>query len=77
MTTTTLNVRGIDSEVVERLKRGSQARGWTLAQYLAALVSLHDAMRALADTSTAGPMGDRWVQVQTELEALGLATVSA
>lgn len=72
MASTTLNVRGIDEQTVARLKRGAQARGWTLAQYLSALVSLHDAMRALADTPT--PDG-RWEQVATELQAIGLDTV--
>lgn len=69
---TTLNIRNIDEDAVARLKRGSQARGWTLAQYVSALALLHDAMRALADTPT--PDG-RWEQVQTELTALGLETV--
>jgi len=69
---TTLNVRGIDEQVVERLKRAAQVRGWTLAQHLAALAGLHDAMRALSDTKT--PDG-RWEQVRTELETLGLNTI--
>ena len=71
MTATTLNIRKIDPATVERLKRAASARGWTLAEYIARLADLHDAMRALADTQT--PDG-RWEQVATELQSLGLET---
>ncbi len=74
MPSTTLYVRGMDEFDAARIKRAAEARGWTIAKYLGALISLHDTMRALADTPT--PDG-RWEQVRTELEALGLNTVSA
>ena len=67
----TLNVRNIDGRAAERIKAGARARGWTAGRYLAALVDLHDAMRALADTPTAD---GRWQQIAVELEALGLET---
>lgn len=69
---TILNIRGIDAGAVERIRRAAASRGWTHGEYVARLVDLHDAMRALADTET--PDG-RWEQVATELEALGLQTV--
>ena len=71
---TSTQVRGLDAETLARLKRGAQARGWTMAEMIRALVLLHDRMRALADTET--PDG-RWGQIAVELEALGLTTVRA
>lgn len=70
---TTLNVRNIDDQAAERIKRAAHARGMTVGQYLAKLIDLHDAMRALADTPTSD---GRWRQVAVELEGLGLQTVT-
>lgn len=64
----TLNVRGIDAGAAERIRRAAAARGLTLGAYLAALVQLHDAMRARADHGDA--------KIAGELEALGLGTVT-
>lgn len=68
MAGTTLNIRGIDDEAAERIKARARIRGMTLAQYLTALVSFHDAARALADTK-GGP-------ISAELRARGLQTVT-
>ncbi|HEY8768002.1 MAG TPA: hypothetical protein VIP09_12210 [Dehalococcoidia bacterium] len=65
---TTLNIRNIDDAAAAKLKRGSDMRGLTLAQYLAKLADLHDMVRARADA------GDD--ALQAELIALGLETVS-
>lgn len=65
---TTLNIRGIDSEAVERAKRAAALRGWTIGRYVAALTALHDAVRQRADA------GDD--ALQAELVALGLETRS-
>lgn len=64
----TLNVRNLPPAVVVRIKAAAAARQMTLARYLAALVALHDAMRARVDR------GDD--KIATELEALGLQTVT-
>jgi hypothetical protein len=48
--------------------RAAQARGFTHAQYLTALVSLHEAMRQRADGGDA--------EVAAALGQLGLGTVS-
>ena len=66
-TPTTMNVRGIAPETRERIKYAARARGMTIAQYLAALVDLHDRIRALADD------GD--LTMTDELEGLGLQAV--
>lgn len=63
----TLNIRNIDNNAAERAKRAAAARGMTLGQYVAALVSLHDAARARADAGDAGLLA--------ELQAVGLETV--
>ena len=49
----TLNVRGIDKDTHDSLRRKAGARDWTLAQILAALNQLHDAVRARADAGDA------------------------
>lgn len=64
---TTLNVRGIDAAAVRRAKTAAAARALTIGEYLARTISLHDAMRALADSGA-------W-DVASELAALGLETV--
>lgn len=51
-----------------RFRAAAGGRGMTHARYLAALVALHEAMRAAADG------GDE--AVAAELEKLGLSTVS-
>jgi hypothetical protein len=65
----TLNVRNIDAEAVQGIKRAARARGLTVGQYLPKLVALHDAARARADAGDDG--------LQAELMALGLETVQA
>lgn len=69
MTTTTLNIRNIDADAVERLKRAAGVRGLLIGQYVARLADLHEAVRARADA------GDD--ALQAELDALGLGTVRA
>ena len=66
--TGTLNIRGIAAVAADRIRRAAAARGLTLGAYLAALVTLHDAMRARADHGDA--------KVAAELAALGLETVA-
>jgi hypothetical protein len=70
LATTTLNIRGIDAKAVTRAKAAAAVRGMTLGEYIAAVIALHDAMRALADSG-------RHDQVVAELKALGLETVTA
>lgn len=73
-------MRGIDATAAARIKAGAAARGLTIGAYLAQLVALHDAMRALADAGQ-----DRCFAVEcpavaglrAELTALGLQTVTA
>lgn len=72
MTTTndtgaTLNVRGIPTEAVERIKRAATLRGLTIGQYLDRLSQLHAVARQHADNGNAS--------LQAELQALGLETV--
>lgn len=71
--TTILAIKGMPAHVAERFRRGARARNITQAEYLDRLLDLHDQMRALADSPTSD---GRWQQVATELEALGLQTVS-
>jgi hypothetical protein len=61
-------LRRVPSDVARRFRAAAGARGLTHAQYLAALVALHDALRARADG------GD--TPAAEELDRLGLATVS-
>ena len=61
--------RSISSETRERIRHAARARGMTIAQYLAALVELHDRIRALADD------GD--LTMTDELDMLGLQAVRA
>lgn len=65
--TTTLNVRKIDRDAVDRIKRAAQMRGMTVGEYLTRLADFHDAARARAD---AGDVG-----LHAELMARGLQTV--
>lgn len=65
--TTTLNVRGIDRDAANRIKRAAAARDMTIGELLARLIALHDVARARADA------GDDALMV--ELMALGLQTV--
>lgn len=66
-------IKTLPPEIAERFRRGAAFRGLTQAEYLERLLDLHDQMRALADSPTSD---GRWQQVATELEALGLQTVS-
>jgi hypothetical protein len=61
-------LRRVPTDVARRFRAAAGARGLTHAQYLAALVALHDALRARADGGDAG--------AAEELDRLGLATVS-
>jgi hypothetical protein len=61
-------LRRVPREVAQRFRAAAGARGMTHAQYLGALVALHDAMRARADG------GDG--ELVAELDRLGLSTVS-
>lgn len=61
-------LRKVPTAVAMRFRAAAGGRGMTHAQYLAALVALHEAMRAAADG------GDE--TVAAELEKLGLSTVS-
>ena len=61
-------LRRVPRDVARRFRTAAGGRGLTHAQYLAALVELHEAMRALA-----GGGGDE--RVGAELERLGLTTV--
>jgi hypothetical protein len=61
-------LRRVPSDIARRFRAAAGGRGLTHAQYLAALVGLHDAMRGLADAGA-------HESVSAELERLGLATV--
>jgi hypothetical protein len=64
-----LMLRRVPAATAKRFRQAAGGRGLTHAQYLAALVELHDAMRGLADEA-----GEE--RVRAELERLGLTTVS-
>jgi hypothetical protein len=61
-------LRRVPAAVAHRFRGAAGARGFTHAQYLTALVSLHEAMRRRADEGNA--------DVATALQELGLGTVS-
>ena len=61
-------LRRVPAAVAHRFRGAAGARGFTHAQYLSALVSLHEAMRQRADGGDA--------DVAAALEQLGLGTVS-
>ena len=61
-------LRRVPAAVAHRFRGAAGARGFTHAQYLTALVALHEAMRGRADDGDA--------DVATVLERLGLGTVS-
>jgi hypothetical protein len=61
-------LRKVPAAVAMRFRAAAGGRGMTHAQYLAALVALHEAMRALADGGNE--------TVDAELGKLGLSTVS-
>lgn len=67
---TDLLVRGVVPSTLERFKIAAGARAMRYADYLSALVELHDAMRALADS-------DDHPAIKNVLDELGLATVTA
>jgi hypothetical protein len=61
-------LRKVPRETAMRFRAGAGGRGLTHAQHLAALVSLHQRIRELADA------GDE--RLAAELEGLGLQTVN-
>jgi hypothetical protein len=61
-------LRRVPAAVAHRFRGAAGARGFTHAQYLTALVCLHEAMRKRADEGDA--------EVAAALEQLGLGTVS-
>ena len=61
-------LRKVPAAVAHRFRGAAGARGFTHAQYLTALVSLHEAMRKRADGGDA--------DIAAALDQLGLATVS-
>jgi hypothetical protein len=61
-------LRRVPATVAHRFRGAAGARGFTHAQYLSALVSLHEAMRKRADDGDA--------EVKAALDELGLGTVS-
>src|SRR5215470_10308209 len=61
-------LRRVPGPVAHRFRGAAGARGFTHAQYLAALVALHEAMRQRADSGDA--------EVAAALDQLGLSTVS-
>jgi hypothetical protein len=61
-------LRRVPAAVAHRFRGAAGARGFTHAQYLTALVSLHEAMRKRADGGDA--------DIAAALGQLGLATVS-
>jgi hypothetical protein len=61
-------LRRVPGAVAYRFRGAAGARGFTHAQYLTALVSLHEAMRKRADEGDA--------DVAAALQQLGLGTVS-
>jgi hypothetical protein len=61
-------LRRVPAAVAHRFRGAAGARGLTHAQYLTALVSLHEVMRKVADEGDAG--------VAAVLGQLGLGTVS-
>jgi hypothetical protein len=61
-------LRRVPREVAHRFRGAAGARGLTHAQYLGALVALHEATRQRADEGDA--------ELAAELDRLGLRTVS-
>lgn len=61
-------LRRVPAAVAHRFRGAAGARGFTHAQYLGALVALHEAMRQRADGGDA--------DVAATLRELGLGTVS-
>ena len=61
-------LRSVPRATAQRFRAAAGGRGLTHAQYLAALVQLHEAMRGRADGGDA--------EIAAELERLGLTTIS-
>ena len=61
-------LRRVPRATAQRFRAAAGGRGMTHAQYLAALVQLHEAIRGRADGGDA--------ELAAELERLGLSTVS-
>jgi hypothetical protein len=63
-----LMLRRVSRPIAQRFRASAGGRGLTHAQYLSALVELHEAMRRRADAGDA--------ELAAELERLGLTTVT-
>jgi hypothetical protein len=61
-------IRNMDAPTHDAIVRAAKARGLRLAQYLAKLHALHNAIRAKADSGDAA--------LQAELVSLGLETLT-
>jgi hypothetical protein len=61
-------LRRVPRATAQRFRASAGGRGMTHAQYLAALVELHESIRSKADGGSA--------ELQAELERLGLTTVT-
>lgn len=66
---TTLNIRGIDGQAVEKAKLAAGSRGWTVGRYFEALVELHEAARIAIDHPE-GAVG----YLREQMNRLGLET---
>ena len=62
-----VHVRNVPEETRRLFNIAARRRGQTQADYLAALIALHQRARALADSG--------YGELQTELKALGLQSV--
>lgn len=62
-----LNIRNMDAGAAERIKRAAAARGFTLAEYVARLVDVHDLVREHVD--------EEGGQLEAGLRQLGMETV--
>jgi hypothetical protein len=63
-----LMLRRVSRPIAQRFRASAGGRGLTHAQYLSALVELHEAMRRRADADDA--------ELAAELDRLGLTTVT-
>ncbi len=68
----TLTVRNVSASAVRRIDRAAHARGWTVGEYLARLVALHEEVRRFTDAPTSDCRCD---EIRAVIRALGLATL--
>jgi hypothetical protein len=61
-------IRNVPGEAVARFRAAARARNMQQGDFLARLITLHDAVRAAADAGDDG--------LQAALESLGLQTIS-